>query len=189
MIDEQELLEKAIALATEKHAWQKDKGGKPYILHPLRVMVKAQREMSKLNKDLVLATGIVAVLHDVVKDTDITFDDLREAGFSSMVVETLQLLTRNQTEDYSIYIGKIASSDNPVAITVKLFDLQDNMDVSKLNSPLTQKDQECLLKYKDAIHKLLCECYGASGFFCPHPLTKIAQLWEDHYKKQQSCSE
>lgn len=189
MIDEQELLEKAIALATEKHAGQKDKGGQPYILHPLRVMVKAQHEMSKLSKDLVLTTGIVAVLHDVVEDTDMTFDDLREAGFSSMVVEALQLLTRNRMEDYAIYIDKIVLSENPVAITVKLCDLRDNMDVSRLNRPLSQKDQDRLDKYKAAEWKLLGEWYVPSVFLCPRPLAKIALLWEDHYKKQQSCSE
>src|SRR5258708_6454925 len=87
------LLEKAILIAVKAHAGQKGKDGAPFILHPLRILAKMETEEER----------IVAVLHDVVEDTDVTFDDLATEGFSSKVIAALKLLTHEEgvsDEDY-----------------------------------------------------------------------------------------
>ena len=83
------LLETAIALAVAGHAGQVDKADQPYILHPLRIMMRMGDETAR----------IVAVLHDLVEDTDATFDDLRKAGFSDRVLDALDHLTHREEED------------------------------------------------------------------------------------------
>ena len=82
-------LEKAIQIAVEAHAGTKDKGGKAYILHPISVMMRVETEEEK----------IVAILHDVVEDTDWTFDALRKEGFSETVIEALETVTKSSEEE------------------------------------------------------------------------------------------
>lgn len=113
-------LEKAVEIAARAHAGVLDKQGQPYLLHPLRVM-------------LGVAAGdaqIVAVLHDVVEDTDLTLDDMRAAGFSSAVVEALDLVTHRKDQPYSEYV--IACKPNALARQVKLADLRDNAGLDRL---------------------------------------------------------
>jgi len=94
----------------------------------------------------------VAVMHDIVEDTDITLDDLRNEGFSKQVVSAIECVTKREGEDYDSFIERI--SLNPLATKVKLADLEDNMDLSRL-SDVTEKDLERVEKYKKAKEKLL----------------------------------
>ena len=135
-------LERAIELAVEHHKGQVDKAGEPYILHPLRLMMSVDKDDEK----------IVAVMHDIVEDTDITLDDLRNEGFSKQVVSAIECVTKREGEDYDSFIERI--SLNPLATKVKLADLEDNMDLSRL-SDVTEKDLERVEKYKKAKEKLL----------------------------------
>ena len=139
------MLEKAIALAAMGHEGQMDKGGQPYILHPIRVMLQCETTEQK----------IVAMLHDLLEDTDITEEELRQAGFAENVVEAVLLLTKKEGEDYTAYIERICQ--NPLAARVKLADLMDNMDLNRLPG-LTQKDFQRLEKYlraKSRVEKAL----------------------------------
>ncbi|MGG1266408.1 HD domain-containing protein [Brevibacillus laterosporus] len=90
-------LEKAIVIATKAHAGQVDKGGNPYILHPLRVMLKMGTEEEM----------IVAVLHDVIEDTKVNVDDLKRAGFTESVIDAVIALTRQDGERYMDFIERM----------------------------------------------------------------------------------
>ena len=136
------MLEKAILIATNAHKGQLDKGGSPYILHPLRLMFAMHNETEK----------ICAVLHDVIEDTEITLDHLRNEGFSEEVLSVLDALTRRGTETYDEFIGRIIK--NKIASNIKLADLRDNMDLSRINNP-TQKDYERIEKYHKASNLIL----------------------------------
>lgn len=114
------MLNKALEIARKAHAGQVDKGGDTYIFHPVRVALHCRTETEK----------IVALLHDVVEDTDVTLDDLRKEGFDTEVLDALQCLTRIEGEDYMDFIQRVAT--NPLATQVKMHDLKDNMDVSRL---------------------------------------------------------
>ena len=134
-------LDRAIELAKQHHEGQTDKAGKPYIEHPLRVMNQVESEEEK----------IVAVLHDIVEDTDISLDDLRNEGFSEKVVSAVECLTKQDGENYDSYIERI--SFNPLAVKIKLADLEDNRDLTRLPE-VTDKDLERLEKYDKALEKL-----------------------------------
>ena len=131
------MLEKARKIAEKAHEGQMDKGGHPYILHPLRVMNRCETEMEK----------ITALLHDVLEDSDHTLEDLRREGFAEEILEALVCLTHLEGEDYMTYIERICQ--NPLAARVKYADLQDNMDISRIPQP-TEKDFARLEKYKKA---------------------------------------
>ena len=128
---------KAMIIAFNAHLNQIDKSGVPYIYHPIHVAEQMDTEEE----------CIVALLHDVVEDTDITFADL-EKEFSPSVIEALKLLTRDKTVDYMEYVEKVKT--NPIARKVKLVDLMHNSDESRLNA-VTLKDEERHKKYIKAI--------------------------------------
>jgi len=134
----QHLLEKAILIALSAHKGQLDKGGSPYILHPLRVMFSLNTTEEK----------IVAVLHDVVEDSDITIDKLRQEGFSETTLEAVKLLTKSCNTSYMGYIQSI--KNNPLAAAVKKADLNDNMNMTRIQE-LNTSDYERLEKYKTAL--------------------------------------
>lgn len=127
-------LEDAIRIAAEAHKGQTDKSGNSYILHPLRMMMKMKSE----------AAMIVAVLHDVVEDTDWTFNGLRENGFSEEILTALDGVTNRTGESYDEFIKR--ARDNPISCEVKIADLEDNMNVLRI-SKITPKDLERLEKY------------------------------------------
>lgn len=131
-------LEKAIALAVEAHRGQKDKSGVPYILHPLRLMMATCSD----------AERIVAVLHDTVEDTHVTFDTLREAGFSERIVDVIRLLTHGPDESYELYIERLKR--DRLARKIKLLDLEDNMNVRRLDHQPSDADWQRLKKYRHA---------------------------------------
>ena len=135
------MLNKAIMIATRAHAGQVDKGGAPYILHPLRVMLTRGNELER----------ICAVLHDTIEDSDITFDILRKEGFSEEVIAVLDCLTKREGEKYEEFIERILI--NKTACHVKLADLCDNMDLSRIENP-TEKDEARISKYKEAMKRI-----------------------------------
>jgi len=128
-------LERAIAIAVEAHRGQFDKAGRPYVLHPLRMMFRMQNDTEM----------IVAVLHDVVEDAeDWTFEKLRAEGFDEQVLAALDGVTKRDGESYEEFIHRAAR--NPVARRVKLADLEDNMDIRRLQQ-LGERDGARLAKY------------------------------------------
>ncbi|HEX6293200.1 MAG TPA: hypothetical protein VFZ66_28720 [Herpetosiphonaceae bacterium] len=130
-------LGRAIAIAAQAHQDQIDKAGAPYMLHPMRMLMRMSTETEM----------IVAVLHDLVEDTDWTFEQLREEGFAEEVIEALHCLTRQAHETYEAFIER--ASTNPIARSVKLADLEDNMDLRRIDT-VTDKDLERLKKYHRA---------------------------------------
>jgi (p)ppGpp synthase/HD superfamily hydrolase len=131
-------LERAIAIAAAAHEGQVDKGGAPYILHPLKVMLRVNT----------LEERIVAVLHDVVEDCGISFDDLRKEGFSETVLMAIASVTRVPGESYEAFIERVAQ--NPIGRVVKLADLEENTDLSRIAQP-SWEDLERVEKYRRAI--------------------------------------
>src|SRR5436190_17301973 len=113
-------LEDAIALAVAAHNGQVDKAGQPYILHPLRVMFRLETEEER----------VVGVLHDVLEDTPHTVEGLAGLGYPPAVVDALVALTRRNGETYEAFVERVAQ--NPLATKVKLADLADNLDVTRL---------------------------------------------------------
>lgn len=141
LINMMSTLEQAIILATQQHSGQLDKGGQPYILHPLRVMLNVQSIDEK----------IVAVLHDVLEDTHITADDLLKLGFSSHIVDAIIALTKypNETRLDAAHRARL----NPIARRVKIADVTDNMDLTRIVNP-TEKDHLRMQQYVQVL-KLL----------------------------------
>ena len=138
-------LERAIQIAVDAHAGAKDRGGTPYILHPISVMMRCETDEEK----------IVAILHDVVEDTDWTFDALRHEGFSETIIEALKTVTKHsEDEDYDEFIQR--SLKNEIGRKVKIADLRENLDVTRIGE-LTDQDFERINKYKRAL-KILTQC-------------------------------
>jgi len=131
-------LEHAIALAARAHAGQVDKAGQPYILHPLRVMLRLEGADER----------VVAVLHDVVEDTLWTFEALEAEGFSSAVLAGLEAVTRRGGETYDDFVRRAAA--HPVGRRVKRADLEDNLDATRIAAP-TERDRARFEKYRAAL--------------------------------------
>ncbi|MHC8362419.1 HD domain-containing protein [Pseudomonas sp. LS2P72] len=131
-------LERAIAIAAAAHQGQVDKGGSPYILHPLKVMLRVAT----------LEERIVAVLHDVVEDCGISLDDLRKEGFSEVVLTAIESITKVPGESYEAFVERAAQ--NPIGRVVKLADLEENSDLSRIAQP-SWEDLERIEKYRRAI--------------------------------------
>ena len=138
-----ELREKAMQIAEKVHSSQVDKGGKPYINHPVRVERMCSRQEDRL----------VALLHDTVEDGDIASEYLLIVGFPQEVVEAVLSVSRKRGENYFDFI--LRCKENPIGRRVKIADLEDNMDITRLNE-LTDKDIERLKKYHKA-YKILNE--------------------------------
>jgi hypothetical protein len=136
-----ELTNKAIKIAFEAHAGQLDRSGLPYVLHPIHVAEQMKDE----------DTCVVALLHDVIEDTDMTLEDLRTYGFTEAQLEGVRLMTRLEDEDYFDYVRNL--KDNPIARAVKIEDLKHNSDKARI-SVMTDDDQKRLEKYKKALEIL-----------------------------------
>lgn len=188
-------LERAIEIATEAHKGQVDKAGNEYIGHPLRVM-----EMGKT-----LEEKIVGVLHDVVEDTDWTFERLEAEGFAPEVIAALRCVTKtSENENYDDFIGRVKK--NPLAAAVKINDLTDNMDIRRLPY-LSDKDVKRLKKYLKAYKRLIGEpVYSVFAARQEHPNAyepwsdeadaELARMWEEgisvheiaeHFGRKQSA--
>ena len=188
-------LKKAIEIATEAHQGQFDKAGRDYIGHPLRVMEMGKTEEEK----------IVGVLHDVIEDTDWTFEKLAEEGFSDEVIAALRCVTKiSENENYDDFIDRVKK--NPLAAAVKINDLTDNMDIRRLPY-LSDKDVKRLKKYLKAYKKLIGEpVYSIYAARQENPNAydpwteeadaQLRQMWEDgtsvaviaqHFGRKQSA--
>jgi hypothetical protein len=131
-------LEHAIALAAKAHEGQVDKAGAPYILHPLRMMMRLSGADER----------IAAVLHDVVEDCSWTIERLRAEGFSESVLAAIDSVTRKPEETYDAFVLRAAA--NPIGRRVKCADLEDNSDLSRITNP-TPRDYERMEKYRRAL--------------------------------------
>ena len=168
------MLSKAIEIAAKAHSGQVDNGGNPYILHLLRVMFNCESEKAK----------ICAVLHDVVRDTAVTMDELRSEGFSDEIIAALECLTKVDGESYEGFIDRVLS--NETACWVKLADLADNMDLTRIGRP-TAKDEERIIKYKQAAGRITdalpyadeipdCHYLEINGYAQIHPIISNPQF-------------
>lgn len=135
------LTKKAMEICYRAHAGQLDKGGMPYVFHPLHVAEQMEDEYSTC----------VALLHDTVEDGGIELSDLYEADFPDEIVRTVDILTRREDEPYMEYIERL--KENSLAVKVKLADLDHNSDMSRLNI-ITKWDMERKEKYERAIAML-----------------------------------
>ena len=133
-----DLTKKALKLCFEAHKNQVDKTDMPYVFHPFHLAEQMTNEIST----------ICALLHDVVEDTEYTFNDLRNMGFPEEAIDALTLLTHEDNVPYMEYVEKI--STNPVAKQVKLADLRHNSDLTRLNV-IDEKALERIEKYQKAI--------------------------------------
>ena len=129
---------KAMKLCYEAHKDQVDKSGLPYVFHPAHVAEQMTDE----------ATTIVALLHDVVEDTDYTLEDLAAEGFEKEILEAVALMTHEDDVPYLDYVAKL--KNNPIARAVKLADLAHNSDLSRIGE-IDEETRKRLEKYKKAI--------------------------------------
>ena len=135
------ILDAAVALACRVHAGQVDKSGKPYILHPLRLMLKFDD----------LDEQVVSVLHDVVEDGDVTLDELGALGISERAMKAIDCLSKRPGEPYEDFIARIHPDE--LARKVKIEDIKDNLDLTRLGT-LQEKDLERVAKYHKALRYL-----------------------------------
>ena len=135
------LTKKAYKIAFEAHCDQLDKTGLPYIHHPLHLAAQMTDEV----------TTCVALLHDVVEDSDMTFEKLEELGFGGEIIDALRIMTHDDDVPYMDYVREIKK--NPVAAAVKRADLMHNSDLSRLDV-VTERDLQRVEKYKQAMDLL-----------------------------------
>jgi (p)ppGpp synthase/HD superfamily hydrolase len=137
-------LEDAIVLATNAHRGQRDRNDEPYIMHPIRVMAQLWGNDERM----------VAVLHDVIEDTDVTLDELRKAGYPGHIVDAVDAISRRKdsNEPYSQYVLRVR--ENPLATKVKIADLQDNANLGRLPK-VEAFDLRRLDRYNRALQYLL----------------------------------
>ena len=115
------LLDKAAQICVSKHAGQRDKMGCAYFLHPMRVAMRCRTDEEKM----------VALLHDTIEDTDVTPEYLLARGFPQSVVDGILSVTKREGETYEKFVAR--AKQNPIGRIVKLHDLEDNLDVLRLN--------------------------------------------------------
>ena len=135
------MTKKALKLCFETHKDQLDKSGLPYVFHPFHLAEQMTDE----------DTTVVALLHDVVEDSDRTIDDLREMGFSENVISAIEFMTHDPEVPYMDYVAAIKS--NPIAKAVKLADLRHNSDMSRLDN-IIPYDEIRAEKYRKSIELL-----------------------------------
>ena len=134
-----DLTRKAMKIAYEAHKGQVDKAGLPYIYHPIHLAEQMETE----------DTCVVALLHDVVEDTDITIDDLMKAGFSDSQLDAIRAMTHEEDVEYLDYVREVKK--NPIATAVKIADIMHNSDIKRIEKP-TEKDlSRYERKYKAAM--------------------------------------
>ena len=135
--------EKSLELVTRVFSGKKDKGGFPYLDHLLTVSQKGHNKDEKL----------VGLLHDILEDTNTNIEELKEIGCTKKVIDAVKVLTKKKGETYIEYIDRIKNSSNSLAISVKLNDLEHNMDLGRIAIP-TEEDYERIKKYENAYKKL-----------------------------------
>jgi (p)ppGpp synthase/HD superfamily hydrolase len=133
-------IERALEIALDAHEGQVDKAGEPYIKHPIRVMQSVESEEEK----------VVALLHDVVEDSTVSFEDL-ERRFSDEIVDAVRGVTKKDDESYSDFIER--AKENEISREVKKADIRDNLDASRLGE-LDEEDMKRMEKYRRSLEVL-----------------------------------
>ncbi|QST02276.1 HD domain-containing protein (plasmid) [Pontibacillus sp. ALD_SL1] len=141
-MNEQACFERALELAASKHKGQTDKGGNPYILHPLAVMSRMDT----------LEEKTVALLHDIVEDTDVTFETLEEEEFPEDIIDGVRSVTREENETYDEFIKRC--KENALGRKVKRGDLLENSDLSRIPNPTKRDIERVNTRYKKALEYL-----------------------------------
>ncbi len=139
--DYNKLYDCALRIAIRAHEGQKDKSGREYIMHPIRVAERCGDPMAK----------IVALLHDTIEDTDVKVEYLRDEGFPEEIIDAVLSLSKQENENYEDFVHR--ASENPIGREVKIADLEDNMDIRRLKE-ITDEDVARLRKYLKAWHFL-----------------------------------
>lgn len=135
------MLDLAIEIACKAHAGQKDKAGDNYILHPLRLMLKFNNDEER----------VVAILHDVIEDSDVSLDIIKNFGFSQAVVDALDCLTKRDNEQYEVFIHRLVG--NNLSKRIKIEDIKDNLNLLRLHE-LNEYDLLRINKYHKALRFL-----------------------------------
>ena len=141
------LIYKSLEIMTKVFENKCDKGGIPYSIHLLKVYSGVFDYLEKC----------CALLHDVIEDTDVTYEELKEVGFNEEVIEILSILTKNKGEDYAKYIDRIIESGNIHALNIKLVDLAHNMEVGRIKNPTVNDYERINKRYLPAREKILNE--------------------------------
>ena len=140
-----DLIYKSLEIVTRLFNDKNDKGGMPYVIHLLKVYSGVSDYLEK----------VCALLHDVVEDTDVSYDDLIDIGYNKEVIDILRILTKLKGEDYKDYITRIIDSGNKNAMNIKLADLRHNMDPSRINNPTTNDYERISKRYEPAYQRIL----------------------------------
>ena len=138
------LIYKSLEIVTRVFSDKEDKGGFPYVIHLLKVYSGVFDYTEK----------VCALLHDVIEDTDITYEDLENVGYSDEVIEILRILTKLKGEDYRDYIDRIIKSENAHAMNIKLADLKHNMDSSRIKNPSPNDYERISKRYEPAYERI-----------------------------------
>ena len=139
-----DLLYKTLEIVLKLFNGKVDKSGIPYVVH----LMKVYEGVSDYNEK------IVALMHDIVEDTDVTLNELKEFGYNDELLEMLSYLTKNKGEYYPDYIERLISSNNIHVLNIKLSDLRHNMDIGRIKNP-TMNDYERINKrYMPAYNKI-----------------------------------
>ena len=139
-----DILYKTLELVLKVFDERVDKGGLPYFNHLFKVYGGVSSYDEK----------IVALLHDIVEDTNITFDDLEKFGYDNNIIDALKVLTKNKVEYYPDYIDRIINSNNKIAVSVKLSDLKHNMDITRIKNPTVNDYERISKRYEPAYIKI-----------------------------------
>jgi (p)ppGpp synthase/HD superfamily hydrolase len=139
-----ELMQKSLLIVTRVFGDKVDKGGFPYIIH----LLKVYSTVSEYNEQ------VCALLHDIIEDTDVTYDDLKEVGYPDEIIDILRILTKVKGEDYKDYIDRIIKSDNYHAMNIKLADLRHNMDSGRIKNPTPNDVERITKRYEPAYERI-----------------------------------
>ena len=140
-----ELIYKSLEIVTKLFNDKCDKGGFPYVIHLLKVYEGVSNYTEK----------VCALLHDVIEDTDVNYDDLKEIGYNNDIIEILSIVTKIKGEDYRDYIDRIIASNNVHAMNIKLSDLRHNMDLSRIKNPTSNDYERVSKRYEPAYEKIM----------------------------------
>lgn len=138
------LIYKSLEIITKLFNDKTDKGNLPYVIHLLKVYSGVSEYIEK----------VCALLHDVVEDTDVTFDDLKKVGYTDEIIEILEILTKLKGEDYRKYIDRIIESGNIHAMNIKLADLKHNMDIKRIVNPKANDYERITKRYEPAYERI-----------------------------------
>ena len=138
------LIYKSLEIVNKVFSDKVDKGGFPYIIH----LLKVYSGVSDYNEK------ICALLHDIIEDTDVSYDDLRKVGYNNDIIEVLEILTKLKGEDYRDYIDRIINSGNVHAMHIKMADLCHNMDSGRIKNPSTNDYERITKRYEPAYERI-----------------------------------